>query len=232
MVSINTTSTDIPDVSAALNAAKGESLQYRQIFDQLAPHLPFSEALVISSLPRGGLQIVQPPRLREVLTRSYTREMHAHDRLTWQAISQGHPVRASEAWAGADLENSRFYREFMMGNGLAFAVAMPLSAPVINGYPGAVHLYRTAAEGDFTDDEMARFEQFARELDEAIVRIREQRSPERGLRALRSCPVLSIREHQHGQDAVSRLWSSYHQFRLPIKTNDPHLLSGLGEGAD
>jgi AraC-like DNA-binding protein len=143
--------------------------------DLLSPTLPFTEALVISSLPRGSLQILQPPRLSEGLLKLYAREMHACDRLTWQTVSRGQAVRANESWSPGEFENSRFHREFMLGNGLAFGIAAPLSAPVLDGYPGAVHLYRNSAGGDFSDADLARFGEFAREFDAAIVLIREQR---------------------------------------------------------
>jgi hypothetical protein len=54
-------------------------------------------------------------------------------------------------------------------------MAAPLSAPVIDGYPGAVQLLRTAEQGAFNDAEIQQFGAMARELDQAIVRTRQAR---------------------------------------------------------
>ena len=58
---------------------------YPQAMEVLQKALPSSEAVIITTMPRGSLQIVQPPRLPEPLLRSYAREFHLEDRLTWQA---------------------------------------------------------------------------------------------------------------------------------------------------
>jgi AraC-like DNA-binding protein len=165
-----------------LQTANGEVLPYGQIFDLLAQSLPFTEAVVVSSLPRGGLQIVQPPRLPEALMRSYSRDLHAHDRLTWRVIAQERPARARDAWGEPNqrLEDSRFYQEFMLANGLTYAAAAPLSSPVLDGYAGAVHVYRSAGQGPFQAEELDRLGEFAGELDTAIVRLRNERRSDGG----------------------------------------------------
>jgi AraC-like DNA-binding protein len=163
------------DLSSLLRASKGEALPYRQFFEQLKHALPISEGLVLSTLPRGGLQITQPPRLAENLLRGYTRQFHAEDRPTWQAISRRRPVRGRECWAASDYESTSFYRGFLAENGLYHMVAAPLTAPVLEGYPGALQLYRNAEQGDFSDAEMGRIESLARDLDEAIDRSRSSR---------------------------------------------------------
>lgn len=166
---------DNEDLSAQLRAMRGEVLPYRQIFDALSQSLPFSEALIVSSLPRGGLQIVQPARLPESLLRGYANQLHGCDRLTWQAIAQGQAVRASEVLAGEEDGVVQFRREHLQANGFAYAAAAPLAGPVLDGYPGAVHLYRNSVLGPFSDEELHRLGSFAQELDEAIARARAAR---------------------------------------------------------
>jgi AraC-like DNA-binding protein len=138
--------------------------------------------------------------------------MHAHDRLTWQAISRGQAVRATDGWSAGEFENSRFHREFMLGNGLSFAIAAPLSAPVLDGYPGAIHLYRNNAQGDFSDTDFARFSEFAKELDAAIIRIREQRAA--GQHAPRD-PL---------QQPQARLFLLDARLNSPLANADPNVL--------
>jgi AraC-like DNA-binding protein len=173
---METTTFTASDIAGpVLKSIKGESLPYRQILEGFKATIPFAEAIIVSSLPRGGLQIVQPSKLPETLVRAYTRDFESQDRLTWQAIAKGRALRARDAWPAGQFDASRFHREFMQPNGFAFAAAAPLTAPVINGYSGAVHLYRNADQGTFTDDELRQLSDFAKELDEAILRIRSAR---------------------------------------------------------
>jgi AraC-like DNA-binding protein len=146
--------------------------------DLLQATLPFAEAAIVSSLPRGGLHIVQPPRLPDALVRSYARDIHTYDRLTWQAIIRNTALRARDAWPAGQFESDRYYTDFLQTTGLVYAAAAPLSGPVLDGYPGAVHLYRRADQGAFTDQELEALHAFAQDLDVAIVRIRASRESE------------------------------------------------------
>src|SRR3954447_14392868 len=165
------------DVSAVLQAAKGD-VPFRQLFDALSQTTPFEYGTVVSSLPRGSLQIVQPPRVNDQLLKSYSKEFHAFDRLAGEPISRRQPVRAEDAWAEGQLEPSRYFTDFLEPNGLRFAVAVPLAGPVLEGYAGAIELFRTAEQGPFHDDDLRRISEVAGELDEAIARARQSRRGE------------------------------------------------------
>src|SRR5690349_20817565 len=78
--------------------SRTDAVPFRQMFDALQKNVPFAEGLVITTLPRGSLQIAQPPKLPEALMKDYAREFHLHDRLTWRAILSGKPIAAAEAW--------------------------------------------------------------------------------------------------------------------------------------
>ena len=110
-----------------LKSAKGESLGYAQVFDQIRAQIPLAEAMIITTLPRGSTQVAQPQRLPEQVLRGYGKEMHAFDRLTWRAIEKDAAVRAADCWESGQLESSRYYTEFMVPNGFRFAAAAPLA---------------------------------------------------------------------------------------------------------
>jgi AraC-like DNA-binding protein len=150
-------------------------LPYRQIFDAVAKAIPCAQVLMVSSLPRGGLQIVQPSNCPEILVKGYNRELHTEDRLTWQAIQKGVPVKGTTAWNAADYESSRYVQELLEPAGLRYAAAAPLKAPVLAGYPGAVHLYRKLGEAPFSDQELEQLGEIARQLDEGIEEVRQNR---------------------------------------------------------
>ena len=175
------------ELGTALKSAKGEALPYRQIFDQLGEIVPLSEALIVTSLPRGSLQIAQPQRLPEALVRGYAKEFHLLDRATWQAVAQNRPVRVRDVWPAEELEQSRFFQAFLRSNGFEHAAVVPLAAPVLEGYGGALHVYRSAEQGTFSDADLAQLHEFARELDEAIARTRGARKT--------SCPRVQPFEH-------------------------------------
>lgn len=130
-----------------------EVISCRHLLDQLRPAAAFAQGLVITTLPRGGLQIAQPLNVSEAVLKAYTEGLHANDRLTWQAVLKHKPVRLTEAVA--DPSTDPYVQQVMAPLGVKYALSLPLSAPVLDGYPGAVHLFRTPDQGEFTADEVA-----------------------------------------------------------------------------
>jgi AraC-like DNA-binding protein len=163
------------DLNSLLKSAKGEALPYRLIFDAISHVIPFTEALIVTSLPRGGLQIAQPQRLPDSLVKAYSKEFHLMDRPTWQAIAKHRAVRARECWPAGEYETSRYYTEFLQGQGFGYAAVAPLSAPVLDGYPGAIQVYRAESQGAFSDQDLHELSNAARDVDQAIVRLRAAR---------------------------------------------------------
>src|SRR5687767_15411997 len=142
------------ELASLLKTGKGENLSYRHVFDAISKAIPSAQVVLVSSLPRGGLQIVQPPHCPEILVKGYNRELHAEDKLTWAAIQKGKPVKATQVWGSGVYESSRFVQALLEPAGLRHAIAAPLSQPVIAGYPGALHLYRKVGEPAFTDADL------------------------------------------------------------------------------
>ncbi len=164
------------EVSALIKSAKGEGLPYRQIFDAIARTLPCAQVVIVSTLPRGGLQIVQPSNCPEVLVKGYNRELHIEDRLTWQAILKAKALRGAVAWGSQGaFESSVYFEGLLKPAGLQFVAAAPLKDPVLSGYPGAIHAYRKTGDAPFTDADLAQLEAIARKIDQAIEEVRESR---------------------------------------------------------
>jgi len=149
---------------------RNEVLPFKQAMETLSKEIPSLQAVVISTMPRGSLQIAQPARVPEGLLRSYAREFHLEDRLTWQAILEDKAVNAAELG-----DQHPFLNGFVRGNGLAYAIAAPLRSPVIEGYDGAIHLYRTAEEGPFSNEDLRKLAAITDEINESVDKAREAR---------------------------------------------------------
>lgn len=157
----------VSEISSILKSSRGESLPYRQLLDAVARVVPAAQGLIVSSLPRGGLQIVQPSHCPEILVKGYNRELHTEDRLTWQAIAKGKAVKGMNVWSGGSYEGTRYVQELLEPAGLRFAAAAYLKAPVLEGYPGALHLYRKLGDPAFSDAELEQLNELARQIDQA-----------------------------------------------------------------
>jgi len=120
--------------------------------DQLRTAAPFAQGVVLSTLPRGGLQVAQPLNVSEAIVKAYTEGLHAEDRMTWQAIVRNEAVRLADVEPSSE---SAYVQKVLQPLGVKYALSLPLSGPVLDGYPGAVHLFRTADQGDFTAEEVA-----------------------------------------------------------------------------
>jgi AraC-like DNA-binding protein len=160
-------------------SARGETFPFRQFFDLLREAVDHGQGFLVSSLPRGGLQIVQPPRLPELLIRAYGREFHAYDRAAWGAIVQGKPVARDERGSGEGLAG-KLYSEMLAPLGVAYTAAAPMRSPVMDGYVGALVLMRGESAGPFSEEELGFLGDVAEELNVALRAVRLQRGGECG----------------------------------------------------
>ncbi|HZZ43048.1 MAG TPA: AraC family transcriptional regulator [Tepidisphaeraceae bacterium] len=106
--------------------------------------------------------------------KAYAKDYHAEDRATWQAISTQKPQNGASAF-GSGFESSRFSQELLKPNGFTFLASAPLQSPVLDGYAGAIHLYRTTEQGDFNAADLSTLADIARELDDILNKNRENR---------------------------------------------------------
>ena len=169
---------DVANVADALHSRAGDTIAYRQVFDALGKSVPFAEGFVVASVPRGGMQIVAPAKVPDVLVHAYAVEAHKNDRVSWQAIHKKKPMRGTEAW-GAAYEQSPYLRDFMLYNcNFYHVVAVPLKGPVFAGYPGAIQLLRYREQGAFTDAEITKISEVAKLIDGAVDNVRQARTPQ------------------------------------------------------
>jgi AraC-like DNA-binding protein len=193
-------------LSSFLKTSRGEGINYKQLFDTIVKSVAFDLGALVTTLPRGGLQLAQPQRLPEFFQRAYLREFHAEDRSAWQAIIKRHPVSGPAAWGSVSaFESSRYYKEFMKTAGLAHVAAIPLKAPVLMGYPGAIQLYRHGERGDFTSSELSSLAQVGQELDEAIEKHRASRVNESCETNYSMATRPSLRQFVYDKDMKQRL---------------------------
>jgi AraC-like DNA-binding protein len=189
----------------------------RQFFDNLSRVLRFSESWIVSSMPRGGLQIVQPANLGDFWLKPYTREFHAHDAVTWRAIIERQPVRAEECYEGG-FENSQYYRGFVAPGSMRYFAAAPLKAPLFSGYAGALHVYRAESLGPFTDHDLKLLAEAAREIDMGMAEMRAAR-----------LAADSVLPSDWPQRPAARQFAFDHQLNPLIERNLSDLDSRVGE---
>src|SRR6476646_4077274 len=84
--------------SPVIMSSTREVISCRHLLDQLRTAAPFAQGVVLSTLPRGGLQVAQPLNVSEAIVKAYTEGLHAEDRMTWQAIVRNEPVRLEEVY--------------------------------------------------------------------------------------------------------------------------------------
>jgi len=147
----------------------------------LQQSVSFSQGFILSVLPRGSLQIVQPAKTPETMLKAYAKDFQREDRVAWQAILTGKPVRGSDAWTRDEFESSVFYLQYLQPHGLRHVAAAPLTAPVLGGYPGVAYLCRGPDEPDFSDADLAGLEKAARQLDGSMVDALRSRRQELGV---------------------------------------------------
>jgi AraC-like DNA-binding protein len=160
--------------------------------------------LLTTTLPRGGLHVVQPADVPAGLVRAYSAGFDADDRLSWKVIAGKTPRRMREAWDDQGLADSPYARELLIPLNLAFGVAIPLKEPVIGGYPGALHLLRSEQSGDFQDSEIKLATETIDQLAQSVRRQTRQRRKEFHRRSEVCLSVMDRHFHDHlGGDGPS-----------------------------
>jgi AraC-like DNA-binding protein len=149
-------------------------VSHRQLFDSLSKVVRFSEAWLVSTLPRGGLQIVQPSHLGERWVKPYSTEFHVYDASAWQAILEDRAVRGEEAWPEG-VEKSRFFPSFLDTAKLRHVISVPVKSPILPGYDGALSVYSRAEQGAFTDTEVKAVADAAAQISRAAATARSSR---------------------------------------------------------
>ena len=147
----------------------------RHLLEALRKAVSFSQGLIVTTLPRGGLQIVQPANVPDAVVKSYSRGVHSEDRPAWRAILAREPVKPRDCWDSRDFEGSVYYRELVEPLGVQYLIVLPLASPVLEGYPGAVYLGRIEQEGDFKSSEVHHLLNVVRQFDERAESSRSSR---------------------------------------------------------
>jgi AraC-like DNA-binding protein len=119
-------------------------------------------------MPRGGLQIAQPGHLSDSILKNYNRSIHAEDRAAWRAMMDRQPVRPQASWDARDFEGSIYYRELLLPLKARYAVVLPLAAPILAGYPGAVYVTRQEDDRDFTKTDIDHLMHVVRQFDKQM----------------------------------------------------------------
>jgi len=137
-----------------VTATAREQLSVRTLLENLKKAVPFSTGLVLSVVPRGGLQIAQPSNVPDALVKSYSKGFYNEDKLSWQTILKRKPLRPSDVYKRDEYDKTPYAQDMLQPQGLKYAVALPVAGPVFHGYPGAVHVFRAAEDGDFSAREV------------------------------------------------------------------------------
>lgn len=141
----------------------GSTADLERLLSDLRQRVTHDLAVLVSTMPRGGVQVVQPQRLAETWTRAHTRDFSNDDRVTWAAIQNQKPVTNGDIWP---MGEGRYLTEFVRPAGYEYVAAAPLDAPVLRGYAGALHVYRRAEQGEFTQGDLYELAQLAAQIDE------------------------------------------------------------------
>ncbi len=164
---INTLPDAFVSQSAQSAPHRGDAAAYRQLLDGAARDLNVAHALLLTTLPRGGLQVLHPIKVTDMLVKPYVREWQAEDDSSWKAIATGKTVRATAS--------SRYVDAFLKPSGIAYVATAPVRDPVFDGYPGALQAHRTAEQGAFNEADLTKLTAAAQQLGQQLAEVRAGR---------------------------------------------------------
>jgi AraC-like DNA-binding protein len=153
-------------------AQRGEGAAYRQLVDAVTKEVVATQVLLLTTLPRGGLQILQPVKVSDTLVKPYVREWQAEDDSSWKSIATGKTVKA--------VASSRYVEQFLKPFGVNYVATAPVRDPIFDGYPGAIQAHRTSEQGPFNEADLTRLTAAATRLGEQLAEARAGRATAAG----------------------------------------------------
>jgi AraC-like DNA-binding protein len=210
----------------------------RHLLDSLKKAVPFTSGLVLTSVPRGGLQLAQPSDVSGALLKAYAKGFHTEDRLSWQAIIKKKPVRPQDVYNREEYASTPYFEQLLEPEGLKHVVALPLAAPVLDGYPGVVHVLRTPDEGEFSGAEVQKLLAAVQQFDQNRQKARQRRNVATPGRREDEIPTtrMSIVDHklrpQYGAQGLNALDPHLKEQMLDQAKRRMHQLNGHGFVAD
>ncbi|MFT3785672.1 MAG: AraC family transcriptional regulator [Tepidisphaeraceae bacterium] len=120
---------------------------------------------VASTMPGGALRVVRPAGVGTSYARLYTQSGQFVDSVTWAAILTGKPVHSTSYFAQHPENRQAYQSQWLARFGYAVGVSVPLTAPVLPGYPGAIIALRGLGQPDYTPREIEQLADAAREFD-------------------------------------------------------------------
>ena len=165
---INTLPNSIISQSSQSTSGRGDGAAYRQLVDAAAKEIVSTQVVLLTTLPRGGLQMLQPVKVSDTLVKPYVRERQAEDDSSWKAITTGRTVRAAAS--------SVYVEQYLKAFGINYAATAPVRDPVFDGYPGALQAHRSAELGPFSEADLAKLTAAATTLGEQLAETRASRA--------------------------------------------------------
>ncbi len=139
---------------------------YRQAMEALLKQVPAEQFAIFTTMPRGGLQLLYAPRQSDRFNRLYHRDMQGYDFLSWQAIGQNRSITEAEAFANP--QHNPYMAQVMGPQQLCYAAAAQMPGPLLDGFPGVVHLYRSEGQAPFSAAELSELAAAASKLNDAL----------------------------------------------------------------
>ncbi|MGN6627455.1 MAG: helix-turn-helix transcriptional regulator [Tepidisphaeraceae bacterium] len=94
------------------------------------------EVVLLTTMPRGGLQICKKLHLNDALVRRYNSELHPQDAFSWRVLREGWV----DGSVGTDQPGSP------IAHGLTVSLGVRIESPVFDGYPGVLLVLRRVTQ--------------------------------------------------------------------------------------
>jgi AraC-like DNA-binding protein len=149
------------------NTLNKESKQLDTLLADATAASRATSAAVVSTMPGGALRITRPATTGTLLNRIYSQSAQYVDGVSWAAILTGKPVLSTDYLARHPEARQSYQSGWLAKFGFSSAVAVPLAAPVLPGFPGALIAMRGVGQPDFTSREVDTLVEAASSIDRA-----------------------------------------------------------------
>ncbi|MEM8874784.1 MAG: helix-turn-helix transcriptional regulator [Planctomycetota bacterium] len=161
--------TSDPDRASSARSGRGKT-PVRDLLQRIHREVSFAQAVLVSTMPRGGVQVIGPDYADDGIVRGLSRLVDGQDRVTWSALLTGKPAVSAELWPSRELTGSEFESAVLRPSGLGDQLAVPMADVLLPGYQGALVLFREASAQPFTAADGERVAALGKDIEKQLHR--------------------------------------------------------------
>jgi AraC-like DNA-binding protein len=155
----------MPKEPSVTNPVHREKFPIETIIGETQTHSRATSVAMVAMMPSGELRVIRPSGVGQPFVRTYAQSGQFVDSVSWAAMLTGKAVHSSEFFSEHTQGRQTFHSMWLGKLGMSHSVSVPLTSPILAGYPAVLIAVRGVGHADFTAKDIDAVAQGAARID-------------------------------------------------------------------